>query len=174
MGVGPLALLGEGNDGAHSFLLEVAVVSVGVVVSVTAKDLDANVDSVLTGSLEEAIEGLERERVVGLISPWHDGDKGQVMATLAYHQMVVAVPEDIAVPVMIVAPLGRGSSVGSLMLAAIDPLFSTRAGGLPIGGCSCLHDGAIPRCGKVLWISEESLLKRRDDAHPDEKVLEEL
>jgi len=107
-------------------------------------------ETIFVGGLEEAVEGLERERVVGLVASRHDGEQRQIMTILMNNQMIVTVSKEITVPVGIVAPLGGRRGVVPIMAAAVYSLRATRAGGFSPRGCSGPQDRAVTAKQKMV------------------------
>lgn len=103
---GFLAVFRKRDDGNDALLLEIAIVGVGVVMAVAAKDADVHVEAVFLCGFEESVEGLEGKSEVALVAPGHDGEEREIVAVLMDHQVVVTVTKEIGVPVGIVAPFG--------------------------------------------------------------------
>ena len=58
MGIDLFAFLGQRDHGSDVFLLEIAVMGLGVMVAIAAKDGNVKIELVFPGGLEKTVEGL--------------------------------------------------------------------------------------------------------------------
>jgi hypothetical protein len=128
----------KGNNRYHLFCLEVVVVGIGVMVSVTTKDANVYLEAIFPGSLEKSVKVFDRKCVVALITTRHMGMQREIMAILMYNDMVVAVTKQKAFPIGIIAPGSRRAGVEAVMLTLVYPFGSTLTSGFAVGRGSAL------------------------------------
>ena len=133
MGIGVFAVFAERDHGTDIFFQEIAVMRVGVMVAIAAKDGNVKIEPVFPGGLEKTVEGFQREGEIAFVAARQEGQQGQVVAVLVEHQVIIAIAKEVGVAVVIVAPFGGGRGIASLMVALVNALGEAVAGGFAAG-----------------------------------------
>ena len=129
-----------------------------IMMAVATKDRHVDAKIVFTHRLQEPVERPQRQCIVTLIAATHMGQQGEIMPALGHHQMIIAVAEDINIPMVVIAPLGGRAGVIPVMLALIDALGTTCTGRTAIAGGGGFQNGTIAGYDEVLQIRYQPFL----------------
>lgn len=80
------------------------------------------------------------------------------MPVLGDYQMIIAIAEDISIPMVVIAPLGGRTGVIPVMIALVDALGTTCTGRTSTAGGGGFQNGTVAGYDEVLQIGYQRFL----------------